>query len=239
LKINLCNAIIKIMRNKRELIIAFASLLIGVVVTYLFLHSYISTASQNSKIKDITTQGGTIIAAQTGSFNGNGKIDTIQLQLLSKFNETVSPKKNARLVLIEDGKEISTKDVTLENNIGYLELVSLFNNRVQQILFTTGVGAHSMDGFFYQLKNVTLSPICPDDNQGNKEQGLDCFFSSDAPSIYAKDLDGDGISEIIVSGHSYYNSQTSDTIYKWNGSIYKTVTGAQYDKLLTIVKGKE
>lgn len=179
----------------------------------------ITVTSQKSKIKDINIQSGTIIEAQTGSFNSNGKIDTVQLQLLFKYNGS----SNARLVVLEDGKEISSKDVTLENNFGKLELVQLFDNTNQQILFTAGVGPHSMNGFFYQLKDNMLTPICPDDNKEDKQRGLDCFFFSDAPSIYAKDLDGDGVSEIVASGHSYYDWKSSDQIYKWDGLIYKLV----------------
>lgn len=228
------------MKNKHELIISVISLLIGGFIAYLILQNHIlDTASQKSKIKDINTQSGIIIEAQTGSFNNNGKIDTVQLQLLSKYNESSSPKKNAKLVVIEDGKKISTKDVTLENNFGKLELIYLFDHSNQQILLTTGVGAHSVNGFFYQLKNSTLTPICPDDNQGDKKQGLSCFFFSDSPSIYAEDLDGDGVSEIIASGHPYYDWQSSDQIYKWDGLTYKTVIGNQYEKLLAIVKAKK
>lgn len=221
------------MKNKREFIIAFVSLLVGVIVTYFFLQNRISnTVIQKSKIKDINTQNGIIIEARTGSFNSNGKIDTIQLKLLSKYDGSG----NAKLVLIEDGKEISTKNVTLENDFGNLELVNLFDYSHQQILFTEYVGAHSMNGFFYQVRNGELTPICPDQSEGPNS----CYFFSDGPSIYAKDLDGDGVKEIISDNFTYYGDpQANPTIYKWNGSIYKTVTGTQYDKFLAILKAKK
>lgn len=229
------------MVNKRELIISAISLLVGVFITSFILQNYFSnTTIEKSKIGDVNKDIGTIIAAQSGSFNGNGKLNTVQLQLLSKFDQTASPKKNARLVLIENGKQISTKDVTLETNIGYLELVNLFDHSHQQILFTTGVGPHSMYGFLYQLKNGTLSPICPDDSKTDIKQGIDCYFFSDAPSIYAEDLNGDGISEIISGNFTYHGDpQANPTIYKWNGSIYETVLGTQYDKFLAILKSKK
>lgn len=201
----------------KKIILYLFLLIIGFSVGYSLKSTTVT--SQKSKIKDINTRSGTIIEAQTGSFNKNGKIDTVQLQLLFKYNGL----SNARLVVLEDGKEISSKDVTLENNLGKLELVHLFNDSNQQILFTAGAGAHSMNGFFYQLKDSTLIPICPDDNKEDKQRGLDCFFFSDAPSIYAKDLDGDGVSEIIASGHSYYDWKSSDQIYKWDGLMYKLV----------------
>jgi hypothetical protein len=59
-------------------------------------------------------------------------------------------------IVIGDGKEISTRNVTLENDFGNLELVNLFYYSHQQILFTKVVGAHGVNAFLYKLKIKSL-----------------------------------------------------------------------------------
>lgn len=223
------------MKNKRRLIIAFV-LLVGAITVYLFLQNHIlNIASQKYRIKDTSLQSGTIIEAQTASLNGNGRVDTVQLQLLSKYNGS----NNAKLVLIEDGKEIFTKDVALEFNFGKLELVNLFGDINQQILLTTGVGGHSLLGYFYQLVDNKLVPLCPEDGQGadqNINKKADCAFFSDGTTIYSRDLDSDGIAEIIEGGREYLDSENPIKIYKWDGAVYRKVVGATYDKMLVTLE---
>ena len=223
------------MKNKREIIVSVVSLLFGGLITYFILQNYISNSiSQKSKIENIKTRSGTIIEAQTGSFNGNGKIGTVQLKLLSKYDGT----NNAKLILIEDGREIFTKDVTLENNFGKLELVNLFGDDDQQILLTTGVGAHSLLGYFYQLTDNKLISLCPEDGQGadnNIDKKNDCAFFSDGAEIFSKDLNGDGVSEIIESGR---DPENPTKIFKWDGALYKKVVGAEYDKMSLVLQQK-
>lgn len=222
------------MKNKRKLIITLILLLVLLLIpSFLLKRSSKTSVTPQSK----NTQEPILLSMQTADFAGDGSLETAELWAGDNLYHA-----KPLLLVVKDKRIIITKVVSLEFNHGELAVTNLFSNNKRQILFTTGVGAHSVLGYFYQLTDNKLIPLCPEDAQ-NTDQKIDkkadCAFFSDGATICPEDLDGDGIEEIVELGHKYYDSETPTSIYKWSGSNFSKLIGDKYTTYLAKLKQQE
>lgn len=127
---------------------------------------------------------------------------------------------------VKDKKEISTKAIRIEFSHSYnLSLVEISPNLEPFIGIDYGIGAH---GYALTLFRYTEQGI----NQYILEETA--TFLSDRPSIQIKDVNGDGVKEIVTLGRDYDNNPIEDNYIityqyiddgRWGRvSVYRTST---------------
>lgn len=92
------------------------------------------------------------------------------------------------------------------------DVIDLNNDGYDEITINLSAGAHGYYAYFVSVYEDSLS-LVRDDN-GNYD-----FFAMRG-GIFVKDIDNDGIQEIIVDHMLESGQKENYTIYKWNGKAY-------------------
>jgi len=99
-------------------------------------------------------------------------------------------------------------------------------------------GAHSSKMLIFKMDGEKLIPVC---TKGKKvSETLDCAFFSDAGGPYLKDLDGNGVPEVIEEAHTYSENDADEIVltgvFVYRDGEFVDTEGEEYEKYLELYK---
>lgn len=218
--------------------------MIGIIliILILFMGFYSMVVSKNKSVQKINN-----LPLATDKFidtkadlNGDGSQETLRIAYADlKKGQTIQ----YEVILDKNGKEIGSRTMPIPimplPNSGKVYPPDA-ESKQQFVSFDFSVGPHSSETMFFGLQQKTneIAPVCLTGNVKGPESCL--FWSGEVGGLVAKDLDNDGVLEVVEIVDEYpKDGQITSAIEKTINDSFKDLGQTATDGMIRIAKREQ